>query len=445
MPSSEGLRRRLTAMADSIVPPTEVAAELDVLDDIARREPSPVTIGIAMADDYEGAFFTLAALSLSHPEVIENAEILLLDNHPDGLQAQWVRAALPGFPRVTYVPVRSVRSTAVRDLLFRLATGEVVIVLDSHVLVRPGGLAAVVDHLSDPGCRDLVQGPLLSGDGGVVRATHMDPVWRTGMYGAWGTDERILHGDGAPVEIPLHGLGAFAARRDMWPGLNPHFTGFGGEEGYLHEKFRRSGGRTVCLPAFGWVHRFGHPRGLTYDVSWESRARNYTIGWSELGMDVDGMRDHFTGYVGPVIADHIDRVRAGLHHPLWQYDGIVVLNDDVQPGRWRRALELLGSVSLIPRRLPRPVVVDGVDPATSALEAGQRYARYWGWRDYAVVDDAALLAAGDADGVHALLQESSGPGHVVHRSTPAPGGAATGQQRPAPAHRTSPIPLKVPR
>ena len=84
------------------------------------------------------------------------------------------------------------------------------------------------------------------------------------MYSRWDTDEPDLGLDGPPFEIPMQGMGAFACRREAWPGFNPRFGGFGGEEGYIHEKFRQAGGRTLCLLFPRWAHRFGRPAGVPY-------------------------------------------------------------------------------------------------------------------------------------------------------------------------------------
>ena len=67
--------------------------------------------------------------------------------------------------------------------------------------------------------------------------------------------------DGEPFEIPMQGLGVFACRKRAWPGFNAAFHGYGGEEGYLHEKFRRTGARCLCVPWLRWMHRFKHPAG----------------------------------------------------------------------------------------------------------------------------------------------------------------------------------------
>jgi hypothetical protein len=84
----------------------------------------------------------------------------------------------------------------------------------------------------------------------------------------------------------MQGLGAFSCRTDAWPGFHPGFRGFGGEEGYLHEKFRRAGGRCLCLPWLRWMHRFGRPRGVPYPLTIEDKLRNYVLGHTELGLDL---------------------------------------------------------------------------------------------------------------------------------------------------------------
>ncbi len=56
-----------------------------------RREPRKLTIGMATYDDYDGVYFSVQALRLYHPEILEEAEILVVRNHPDGPCAQSLR------------------------------------------------------------------------------------------------------------------------------------------------------------------------------------------------------------------------------------------------------------------------------------------------------------------------------------------------------------------
>jgi hypothetical protein len=118
------------------------------------------------------------------------------------------------------------------------------------------------------------------------------------MYGCWATDERGKDPDAAPFEIPMQGLGLFACRKSAWPGFNSRFRGFGGEEGYLHEKFRQAGGRVLCLPFLRWMHRFHRPMGIPYVNTWEDRLRNYLIGFNEVGWNTQPVEEHFTELLG---------------------------------------------------------------------------------------------------------------------------------------------------
>jgi hypothetical protein len=133
------------------------------------------------------------------------------------------------------------------------------------------------------------------------------------MYGAWHLDERGVDPDAPAFEIPMQGMGLFACRRAAWPGLNPDFRGFGGEEGYIHEKFRQRGGKTLCLPFLRWVHRFKRPMGLPYTNTWEDRVRNYTIGFRELGLPTNDLEHHFREYLGVGPAERIfEQIRQEL-------------------------------------------------------------------------------------------------------------------------------------
>ena len=90
-------------------------------------------------------------------------------------------------------------------------------------------------------------------------------------------------------------------RKAVWPGFNRLFRGFGGEEGYIHEKVRQQGGRTICLPWFKWVHRFGRPKGVPYRLVLEDRIFNYIIGHQELGLSLRPLIEHFKEKVSPEV------------------------------------------------------------------------------------------------------------------------------------------------
>jgi hypothetical protein len=85
----------------------------------------------------------------------------------------------------------------------------------------------------------------------------------------------------------------FVCRADVWPGFNPHFRGFGGEELYIHNKARQADIPTLCQPSLGWVHRFGRPAGTPYPNTWYDRCRNYVLGLQELGLPLAALRAEF--------------------------------------------------------------------------------------------------------------------------------------------------------
>ncbi|MEV5574427.1 glycosyltransferase [Spirillospora sp. NPDC052269] len=360
-----------------------------------------LTVGICTYDDFDGAWFTIASLLLHHPGPMRAAEILLVDNHPVGPVAQALKRLDAEIPNYRYVPVTSVRSTAVRDVLFRLAVGEVVVVLDSHVLLADGALEAALSYLARPeAARDLVQGPVLQDDGVQVMATHFAPAWSAGMYGRWEVDQRGLNPKGSAFEIPMQGLGAFACRRDAWVGINPHFRGFGGEEGYLHEKVRRAGGRTVCLPAMRWVHRFERPYEVPYPITWEDHLRNNLLAHQELELDEGLLLAHYQAEIG---AQRTQAVREALAeekaHPLAMFDGVVcpVITDSHQVGDVGASARQGGdsSRSYAGGYRVMPVeVAPHPDPAVGQALAHRRCvacAHLHGWTTVLVVQDEAAL------------------------------------------------------
>ena len=364
------------------------------------RGPTELTIGIATCDDHDGAWSTVASLRLHHRDLMYRVEILLLDEHPEGPAAPSLKALDRIVPNLRYLPVTGARSPAVRDLLFRHAQGEVVLVLGGHVLLAPGALAAVLGHFSvRPGCRDLVQGPLLAEDTFTVAGCRLDPVWEAGAYGRPASDPRACAPDGPAFDIEMQDLGVFACRRDAWPGLNPRFRGSGGEEGYLHEKVRRGGGRTVCLPALRWMRR-SRP-GAT---AWDDRIRNHLIGRRELGWDDTPVREHYLGELGEAAGRILARVDAELAHPASRFDGVLCPCPGDRPDLWRRTARAFAEAGFALTRVPAP------PEPVSGLRACLRYAAERGWRSVLVADlggrpgpyAAERLAACPPDGWDAL-------------------------------------------
>ena len=177
--------------------------------------------------------------------------------------------------------------------------------------------------------------------------THFEPIWSKGMYGRWGSDERAENPDGPAFEIPMQGLGLFACRKDAWVGFNPRFRGFGGEEGYLHEKFRQRGGKALCLPFLRWLHRFSRPGGVPYPINWHDRIFNYLIGCHELGLDSEPLRVHFTEHLGEEPAsDILNQIEDEIRSPFFYFDAIYCITLDADSSSFEKMYRVLNALEI---------------------------------------------------------------------------------------------------
>lgn len=256
-----------------------------------------LTIGMATYDDYDGVYFSLQALRAYHPEVLPFCNFLIVDNNPDSAHGQAVKAYAERI-QAKYVPFTDWTGTTVKDQVFQNADSDFVLCMDCHVLFPPGALQYLVSYLRFADCqKELLQGPLID-DNFKISATHQDPVWRGDMWGTWAIDKALTDPRAKPTEIPQQGTGVFVCSKDFWPGFNPRFRGFGGEEGYIHTKTRQRGGVVKYLPGLAWMHRFHRPSGVPYKILREDKCRNYLIGFDELGLSLDPVIEHFTESMG---------------------------------------------------------------------------------------------------------------------------------------------------
>ena len=254
--------------------------------------PLKLSIGMATFDDFDGVYFSIQALRMYHSEVINNIEIIVIDNNPSGEHGECIRN-LANQINVKYIPFEKYKSTVVRNQIFENASAPYVLSMDCHVLFEPGSIKKLIEYYElNPDTKNLLQGPLVY-DNLKSFSSHFDPVWRAQMYGVWATDERARDPNAEPFEIPMQGLGVFSSKKDCWLGFNPEFRGFGGEEGYIHEKYRQHGAKTLCLPFLRWVHRFQRPAGINYPLTVQHKVRNYLVGQIELGLNVEPIFEHF--------------------------------------------------------------------------------------------------------------------------------------------------------
>jgi len=313
-------------------------------------DPGPVkrlTIGMATYDDWDGVYFSVMAIRLFHPEITDRTEIVVIDNNPGGKIASQLADLANWVKNYRYIPAPRPGGTASRDLVFRYSNAEFVLCMDSHIFFVPGSLAALLDYLeANPNTPNLLQGPMLYDDITNI-STHWDPAWRDGMFGTWGTDSRGVDPSAPPFEIPLQGLGMFACRRDAWPGFNPRFRGFGGEEGYIHEKFRQAGAATLCLPFLRWLHRFSRPGGVPYRLHRADRIRNYLLGFEELGLDAAPGIQHFEEVDGVQTTQKtVCAIQLEICNPFHFFEAIYCINLDGQEDRWEHAMSQCRKVGI---------------------------------------------------------------------------------------------------
>lgn len=248
-----------------------------------------LTVGMATYDDYEGVWGTLVPLrdAIVAAGLVDDVELIVVDNNPDGLHAPHVRHVTNGIGR--YVPDDGPPSTSrPRDRIFQEARGEWTLVIDSHVYLRRGVLERLVRFCRAPGSRAddqaLWHGPLLhesiaQADGAPALVwTHWAPVWGAdGMLGQMRCEPHLAE-DSPAHQIAASGMGLFLSRTREWLGFHLEHRGFGGEEVVIHQRYRDQGRRVYLLPWLQWVHRF-RPADLQppYPMVPADRCRNYLL------------------------------------------------------------------------------------------------------------------------------------------------------------------------
>lgn len=241
-----------------------------------------------------------------------------------------------------------------RNRIIEEANTEFVLVMDCHVFLCP--VVETIEKLFNfideyPNTKNLYQGPLVY-DNMVNLSTHFNDEWGGQMWGRWGSawsckcrktnfsvvnnqnncrfvnlvdqtqlkecnycytifpenlpfarHEPVLENqkmmalgysnEEEPFEIFSQGLGSFFTAKQHWLGFNEHCRGFGGEECYIHEKYRKNGRRTMCLPFLKWLHRFARPDGVQYELTLDNKVRNYILEFTELGLDLSPIHKEF--------------------------------------------------------------------------------------------------------------------------------------------------------
>ncbi|MFA5766663.1 MAG: glycosyltransferase [Candidatus Paceibacterota bacterium] len=315
-----------------------------------------LTIGMAHYNDFDGIYFSIQALRLYHD--LNEVDLIMIDNSPNTPDGKAVASFLAETP-VRYIAYEDVIGAAnAKGRVFEEAQTEFVLCMDCHVMLVPGAIERLIEwYEHNPDNNDLLTGPLVYNNLSDI-STHFDLIWRGSMWGIWSrawackcgrhfsipiaAEDTIVHdlmdfdkvymvcpdcglrypkiayfGHEAafrsigckqigfddhdqPFEIPANGMGLFTCRKSAWLGFNPTFRGFGGEEGYIHVKYRQADRKCLNLPFLRWIHRFLRPNGTSYPLSYWDRVRNYVIGHQELQLPLDGIKNHFVGVDKPI-------------------------------------------------------------------------------------------------------------------------------------------------
>ena len=261
-----------------------------------------LTIGMAVYDDYNGVYFTIKALQLYHSHILDQVSILIVDNNPFSLQGIATAKFVEKLKNldISYYPYTERHGTsAPRDQVIKQAQTPWVLVCDPHIFFEQGSLDYLLNFLKTEAKPEMLLSAALMSEDGKIGYVFYQPKWRGGLYGIWGptfSREELDHLE--PMEIVGAGLGVFVCHKDFWPGFHPLHKGFGGEELYIHEKYRRKGGVCIALPKLRYHHRFGYAfRGSTpYPDKYYYRARNYVLEFKELGWDIKEIGIYYVGH-----------------------------------------------------------------------------------------------------------------------------------------------------
>ena len=292
-------------------------------------------------------------------------------NHGETLY-KFSKNNLPYTSNTRYIAEQdSYGTSATRNKVIEAAAGDFVLLMDCHVMLCPalGTLVTLFNFMEkNKDTDDLYSGPLVH-DSMMMTYTHFNDVWGAGMWGQWGSayscrqcefkfspvpgaqdqpikyvslveqeyvdrcpscglalpeinadqHKRILQEEWGytlcdksrePFEIFAQGLGLFLVRKESWLGFNEHSMGFGGEEGYIHTKYRQNGRKAMCLPFLRWLHRFQRPDGVNYTLTSDNKIRNYILEFTELGLDLQPIMDHFKGHPSEKINKYIEEANS---------------------------------------------------------------------------------------------------------------------------------------
>lgn len=289
-------------------------------------------------------------------DLLEQIEFVVVETNKGSAHAEQLKSFcasnLAKDKSLVYSIQKNRGTSASRNEIIKIANGEFVLVMDCHVLLCP--VVQTIEQIfkfmdENPDANNIYSGPLVYDDGRGL-STHFSSAWRAHMWGTWENakvcecekfffEYSVFNKKAFPIdlvtrkhikecpkckkELPVcnadeyrknikdinirnvnlkdnfsfpifaQGLGCFFVRKDAWLGFNPHCYGFGGEECYIHEKYRKHGHSAEYLPFLKWLHRFGRPDGPKYPLKLDYKVRNYVLEFMEIGLDLSPIKKHF--------------------------------------------------------------------------------------------------------------------------------------------------------
>ncbi len=263
-----------------------------------------LTIGMASYRDAGRTTMTIMSLLLGNPDVRRDEfEIVVIDNDPqgqpdaaEGENHSKTLKLFSGQNGTVYDHFTTVQGTAAaKGRIFEIAKGRSVLVIDCHVILPAGTLRKLIDYFAaHPDSKDLLQGPLIA-DGLGNAGDHFKQAWGSWMLGQWATKDSA-----EPFEIESQGCGLFACNKAAWPGFHSLLRGFGPEEGHLHNRIRRNGGKCWSMPWLKWWHGFSNPGGeRSGGLGADERLRGYLVTSFDTGKPtVEEIRKHYVEEMG---------------------------------------------------------------------------------------------------------------------------------------------------
>lgn len=238
-----------------------------------------VSVCIAVDHDRPGLWATLVSLreQIVDDDLEDKVEIVVCNNAPNSAHTAEIKSDCKSIPNCRYIEESKKGSAVAKNAAIAAAMGKAILQIDSHVFLRASNktLKKVVEFWENSDSDDLYFGPLIHqsltqknyfperGEWGVrdcLVSTHLYPEWSedNASFGKWRVNGIAYDTDAAPFEIYGSGCGCFTAKRATWLGFDPQSRGFGMEEAWLPDQYRKHGRKVYCLPPLRWVHRFLH-------------------------------------------------------------------------------------------------------------------------------------------------------------------------------------------